>query len=100
QVQAVQRTIKCSLARSINAISVVNMSGAIQTDTYMNIVMLYEITPGLIDQCAVGLKAMRNMDTTCIELFCYLKGPLIKRARQHKRFACMPDDRDMIGEKG
>jgi hypothetical protein len=76
------------------------MSGTIQTDTYMNIVIPDEITPGLINQRPVGLKAMRDMYTMRVELLCYLKSLLIKGDRQHKWFACMPDDRDAIGEKG
>ena len=62
--------VKSSFACSINTISVMNVLGTIQTDTYTNMVTLDEITPSLIDQSAVGLKAMRNMYTTCIELLC------------------------------
>jgi hypothetical protein len=61
--------------------SIMNMFGTIQTDTYTNIVALDEVAPSLIDQGPVALKTVRNMYTTRIELFCYLKSILIKGDR-------------------
>lgn len=77
-----------------------NMFGTIQTDTYVNVVALDEIAPGLIDESTVGLKTMRHMYIMLIELLGYLESLLIEGGGERKWFACMPDDRDVVGEKG
>ena len=75
-----------------------NVLWSVQTDPNLDVMTREKATPSLINQCAVGLKAVGDVYTQRIVSLSQAKGVFVERSWEHEWLASVPDDGNGIGQ--
>ena len=79
--------------------AIVEPSGAVDADPDANRMGLNEVAPSIVDEDAIGLKMMGDVDFQRTVAGDGGKRLLIPRRRDHQRLAGVPDDRKLPGRE-